>query len=81
MPAVFAWWVDGLRWREIPAEESRSLSDEPDSLVLRLIRRIDDKVDRLIEDVGDLKRGVTSLEEWTSRVQAELASIHNDFAG
>jgi chromosome segregation ATPase len=54
------------------------LSNEAESLVLR---RIDDKVDGLIEDVGDLKRRVTSLEERTSRVQSELAAIHSDFAG
>jgi hypothetical protein len=57
------------------------MSDEPDSLILRLLRRIDDKVDRLIESVGDLKGRVASLVERTSRVQAELASIHSDFAG
>jgi hypothetical protein len=49
------------------------LSDEPASLVPRLLRRID--------DIGDLKGWVTLLEERTSRVQAELASIHSDFAG
>ncbi|MEA2756661.1 MAG: hypothetical protein QOJ54_2950 [Aliidongia sp.] len=57
------------------------MSDEPDSLILRLLRRIDDKVDRLIESVGDLKGRVASLVERTGRVQAELASIHGDFAG
>jgi chromosome segregation ATPase len=81
MLLVFDPLVDTPRRREGPTEEKRSLSDEPDSLILRLLRRIDDKVDRLIESVGDLKGRVTSLEERTSRVQAELASIHSDFAG
>jgi archaellum component FlaC len=39
------------------------MSDEPDSLVLRYLRRIDEKLDRVIDDVGDLKRRVSNLEE------------------
>ncbi|MDR3518899.1 MAG: hypothetical protein P4M00_24130 [Azospirillaceae bacterium] len=38
-------------------------------------------MDRVIEDVGDLRRGITSFEDRTSRAQAELAAIHSDFAG
>ena len=55
--------------------------DEPDNLVLRYLRRFDEKLDRLIDDIGDLKLRMTSLEERVSRVQGELASIHADFAG
>jgi hypothetical protein len=39
-----------------------SLSNEAEGLVLRLLRRIDEKVDRLIEDVGDLKRRLDLTE-------------------
>ena len=38
------------------------MSGEPDSLVLVYLRRIDGKIDRLIDDVQDLKHRVTSLE-------------------
>ena len=38
------------------------MSEEPDNLVLVYLRRIDGKIDRLIEDVQDLKHRVTSLE-------------------
>jgi chromosome segregation ATPase len=57
------------------------MSAEPENIVLHYLRRNDEKVDGLIDDVGDLKQPVTSLQERTSRVRAKLASIHSDFAG
>ena len=39
------------------------MSEEPDSLVLRYLRRIDDKLDRLVDDVADPKARMTSVEE------------------
>ena len=39
------------------------MADEPDNLVLQLLRRIDAKVDRLAEEVHDLKIPMTSMEE------------------
>jgi chromosome segregation ATPase len=55
--------------------------DEPDSLILRYLRRIDERQERLAEDMADVKLRLTSLESSVSRVQGELASIHADFAG
>lgn len=37
--------------------------DEPDSLVLRYLRRIDEKVDRLSDDMREVKQRLGSLEE------------------
>lgn len=39
------------------------MAEEPDSLVLRYLRRIDEKLDRLTEDVQDLKIRMTAVEE------------------
>lgn len=39
------------------------MADDPDNMVLRYLRRIDEKLDRLSDDVGDLKRRMTSVEE------------------
>jgi septal ring factor EnvC (AmiA/AmiB activator) len=50
------------------------MSDDPEILTLRFLRRIDEKTDRLIDDAGDLKRRISSLE-------ASVAQIHGDFAG
>jgi len=41
---------------------------------LAYLRRIDEKVDRLISDVQDLKARMTSLE-------SQVAHLHLDFAG
>ena len=50
------------------------MTDEPDNLVLRYLRRIDENVVRVIDDVADLKRRMTSLEQVVSL-------LHGDFAG
>ena len=47
---------------------------EPDNLVLHYLRRIDEKIDRLGEDMQDVKRRLTSLE-------SASAQVHGDFAG
>jgi hypothetical protein len=38
------------------------MSDQPENLTLVYLRRLDAKMDRLIEDAGDLKRRLTALE-------------------
>ena len=50
------------------------MADEPDNVVLAYLRRIDEKVDRLLADVRDLKARMTSLE-------AQVGHLHLDFAG
>ncbi len=49
------------------------MTDEPDSLVLRILRGVDMKLDRIIDDVGDLKRRMTSVE-------GQVSLLHGDFA-
>jgi archaellum component FlaC len=39
------------------------MSDGPDSLVLRFMRQVDAKLDRVIDDLGDIKVRVTNVEE------------------
>ena len=56
------------------------MSEEPENLVLVYLRRIDAKVDRLMEDVQDLKHRVTSLEGQVAGLRAETASIRSDMA-
>jgi len=38
------------------------MSDQPENLMLVYLRRLDTKMDRLIEDMGDLKRRMTTVE-------------------
>ena len=39
------------------------MADEPDNIVLIYLRRIDAKVDRLAEDMHDVKVRLTAVEE------------------
>jgi hypothetical protein len=49
------------------------VSGEPDNLILVYLRRMDGKLDRLADGVGDIGRRVTSLE-------TKVALLHGDFA-
>lgn len=52
------------------------MSDEPDSLILRHQRKMDEKLDRLIEDVGDLKVRMPALEERVAGVELAHAGTN-----
>ena len=45
---------------------------EPENLVLEMLRRLDGKVDRLAEDVADLKTRMTAVEEGLAGVNRRL---------
>lgn len=49
------------------------MSDTPDNLILAMLRRIDGKLDRLVDDAQTVKHRMTSLE-------AKVALVHGDFA-
>jgi chromosome condensin MukBEF ATPase and DNA-binding subunit MukB len=51
------------------------MSDSPDNLVLTMLRRLDGKMDRLIDDVADLKVRLTSVEEGLAGVHRRLDRI------
>ena len=48
------------------------MADEPDNIVLTYLRRIDQKLDRVIDDVADLKVRVTAVEEGIAGVNRRL---------
>ena len=47
---------------------------EPENLVLVYLRRLDEKMDHLLDGVQDLKRRMTLLE-------LQVSTLHGDFAG
>lgn len=49
------------------------MSDQPDNLILVYLRRLDEKLDRVIERLDDLTHRVTSLE-------LKVSLLHNDSA-
>jgi outer membrane murein-binding lipoprotein Lpp len=51
------------------------MSDEPESLVLRYLRRIDAKSDRLAEEVMDLKVRVSAVETGLNAVRRDLVAL------
>ena len=48
---------------------------EPDNVVLVYLRRIDEKADRVIDDVRDIKVRVTNLEEGQAGIQRRLDRV------
>lgn len=48
------------------------MAEEPDNLVLRYLRRIDEKMDRLVDDMHDIKVRLTAVEEGLVGVQRRV---------
>jgi chromosome condensin MukBEF ATPase and DNA-binding subunit MukB len=48
------------------------MADDPDNLVLVYLRRLDEKVDRIGDDVRELKGRMTALEESVVGVQRRM---------
>jgi septation ring formation regulator EzrA len=51
------------------------MSDEPDSLVLRMLRSMDRKLDRIQDDVHELKGRTGALEERYASISRRLDNI------
>ena len=49
------------------------MSDEPDSLTLRMFRAIDQKLDRVLSDLADIKPRLTSVERQVGELRLDLA--------
>lgn len=48
------------------------MSDGPENLTLRYLRAIDEKLDRALEELGDLKIRTTSVEQALAGVNRRL---------
>lgn len=57
------------------------MSDQPDTLVLVYLRRIDARLERMEDDLKDVKRRLTALEESQARMHQDIAAIRGDYAG
>jgi archaellum component FlaC len=53
------------------------MADEPDNIVLSLLRKIDQRTERMAEDLQDLKVRVTSVEEGLAGVNRRLDRLEN----
>ena len=57
------------------------MSDQPENVTLVYLRRLDEKMDRIIDGLQDLGRRVTSLEMQVSSLHHDIGLLHGDFAG
>ena len=57
------------------------MSDEPENLILAYLRRIDEKIDRLSDDIGDLRQPVTSLDEQAARIRGDMVAMSSRIDG
>jgi tetrahydromethanopterin S-methyltransferase subunit G len=53
------------------------MADEPENLVLHYLRRLDEKVDRLIADVRELKGTQTGMLEFLAAHDGRLTRIED----
>ena len=52
------------------------MATEPENRVVEMLRRLDAKMDRVIDDIADLKRHVTALEEGQAALAQGLAGVN-----
>ena len=53
------------------------MTDEPENLMLVILRRMESKLDRVIDDVQDLKVRTTAVEEALVGVHRRLDRLEN----
>ena len=53
------------------------MADEPDNIVLIMLRRIDEKLDRVAFDVHEMKVRMTSLEERMSSLDRRMDRLED----
>ncbi len=51
------------------------MAETPENLVLTFLRRLDEKVDRVLGDIADLKHRMTSLEGQMAGVRSDMAAM------
>ena len=52
------------------------MADEPEDMTLRMLRRIDQKIDRIQDDVNDLKTRITAVELGLAECNASIAGVN-----
>ena len=52
------------------------MTTEPENRVLEMLRQLDAKMDRVIDDIADLERRVTALEEVQAALAQGLAGVN-----
>jgi hypothetical protein len=45
---------------------------EPDNIILAMLRKLDEKLDRVIDDLRDLKTRMTNVEEKVAKLEVAM---------
>jgi predicted nucleic acid-binding Zn-ribbon protein len=53
------------------------MSDEPENIVLRYLRRIDERTDRFEHSMEDIKTRLTSVEGQVSLLRADVVHVNH----
>jgi cob(I)alamin adenosyltransferase len=53
------------------------MAEEPDNLVLAMLRKMDAKLDRVIDDLHDVKVRMTAVEEGLNVVQRRIDRLED----
>ena len=51
------------------------MAQSPENLVLVYLRRLDEKVDRILDDLRDIKHRVGSLERQVADIRVDMAAM------
>jgi hypothetical protein len=57
------------------------MTDDTANLTLVFLRRLDDKMDRVLDVLAEHGRWITSLEAQVAALHSDVAMLHGDFAG
>ena len=55
--------------------------EESESIVLRYLRRLDEKVDRVTGDIGEVKARLYSIETRMTSLEASIVHVHERVDG
>jgi regulator of replication initiation timing len=51
------------------------MTEEPDNIILRQLRALDDKLDRVLAEVGELKTRMSAMEQHLIGIHLDIASL------
>jgi predicted nucleic acid-binding Zn-ribbon protein len=58
-------------------KEGLSVTDNVENMTLKFMRRLDTRLDRLENDIGDIKLRVTATEEHLASIMMSMAGVNS----
>ena len=57
------------------------MADEPENIVVRYLRRLDEKVDQVMRDIGEVKSRLHSVETRVTALDGSIVHVHERMDG